>query len=141
MIDEQSFLLSFDTPFMGSQDLRMEGVRVVHFHDSDSESSSDDRDDRSINSERPSRRKRFPFRMRETADMGNRGCECDQCTELGMIVKQTRYRDYDDVDPNGEPPNRDHFFSLLDRAVGAFSLKERVFGESFCHWRIAFMFL
>lgn len=126
MIDEQSFLISMETPYLGSQDLNREGVTVLYQSDSDS---SDDDDNQDDNSGKGKRRKWSPFRIIETADMGNRGCECEHCAKLGLIVKGTRYREYDDVDPNGEPPNRDHFFSLLDRTIGGFSLKERVLGK------------
>jgi hypothetical protein len=134
MVDAQSFLFSFNTPFLGSRDLLMDGIRLSRYHDSGSESSSDeDSDDQSVSKSRPNRRRKAPLAvLRGSAGMGNRGCECDECMNQEVMVKQTRYRDYDEVDPNGDPPNRDHFFSLCDRVVGAFALKERAFGKSFC---------
>jgi len=129
MIDEQSFILALETPFLGGNDLRQDGMSVIY--DSDSESSDESSDDqREIIARKV--HKRSPFMKHDTAYMGNRGCECDQCTKLGVLVKQTRYREYDDVDPNGEPPNTDHFFSLCGRSVGGFYLKERVFGKNTC---------
>jgi hypothetical protein len=104
-------------------------VRVYQTSSSESSSEEEDRNN-SIRIQKKCR-KWSPIRMLETADMGNRGCECDQCAQLGVMEKQTRYREYDDVDLNGDPPNRNHFFSLADHAVGGISLKERAFGKGF----------
>ena len=116
MVDHQSFIPFRETPYLGSQDLQSEVVRAYQTSSSESSGKEEGRDN-SIWIQKK-RRKLSPFRMLETADMGNRGCECNQCAQLGVMVKQARYREYDDVDLNGDPPNRNHFFSLADRAVG-----------------------
>jgi len=88
----------------------------------------------------PIRRKRQPQggsliarRQRNREGMINRGCECDSCIKLDPENKKTTFRQYDDVDPKGKPPgDTQHFFSLCDRSVYAFALKERSFGKSLC---------
>lgn len=90
----------------------------------DSESEVSDSSDDEVRRPRPSK-----LRSRTRRDV-DRGwcCECDKCIEREDVPRGNTYREYDDVDPAVVPGNRDHFFSLMDRDVLAFALKERKFG-------------
>lgn len=62
--------------------------------------------------------------------MINRGCECENCIKLESNSKRATFRHYDEVDPKGPPPgDQNHFFSLCEREICAFALKERSFGK------------
>ncbi|KAH8903522.1 P-loop containing nucleoside triphosphate hydrolase protein [Coniochaeta sp. PMI_546] len=59
----------------------------------------------------------------------SQGCECEACSKLERDVttgQNTTYRHYDGIEPSDDPPvDKQNFFSLCDRSVFAFALKER----------------
>jgi len=105
--------------------------------DSDSDSGNRNAHDSDSDADLPRRARKRTLRLRQQdsrESMNSRGCECEECAKVGAVKKvKATYRHYDDVDPNGDPPNQDHFFSLCDRDVLAFSLKDRAFGTFLEH--------
>lgn len=95
--------------------------------DSDSDSDGNDEDSSNESGRRPTRKK---IGFRERREIGKScGCECEDCIDRDETKRRISYRDYDDVDPKGHPPNEKHFFLLCNRDVLAFALKERAFGD------------
>ena len=99
---------------------------------SDSESDSDgERSTTRHGRGRDRRRRREGRRIRLERAGISKGwsCQCENCVGKEATRHGTTFSEYNDVDPKGNPPNRQHFFFLLDRDVPAFSLRDREFGE------------
>ena len=65
----------------------------------------------------------------DEAATGTSGCECEKCSAKRDTRRQAFFQDYDEVDPKGEPPNRDNFFFLMPEFIPAFILNERTWGK------------
>jgi hypothetical protein len=126
MVDFQSFLLTANAP---DSPMKKDFARSPMKRDSDSDFNSGSSSESEVELSPRSRAKPRRNQQDLREPVGNRGCECDQCTKLDLDVIPTTYRIYDDVDPGKEPPNRDHFFSLCSRDLLAFSIKEHCFGK------------
>ncbi|KAG9242578.1 hypothetical protein BJ878DRAFT_163156 [Calycina marina] len=61
----------------------------------------------------------------EEAGTGTSGCECEKCKDNRSARPPGLFQEYDEVDPEDDPPNRENFFFLMPRLAPSFILYER----------------
>jgi hypothetical protein len=107
------------------------GDRFSYDDYSDSESGCDDGSDGDRRGPSGKSGRRFRRLRLERPSIGKGwSCECENCLGREDTSHSITFYNYDSVDPQGEPPNKDHYFFLCDRNVPAFSLRDREFGKT-----------
>jgi hypothetical protein len=126
MVDFESWILDWVTRRSHSK------YRQFDWVGSDDDSSSSNSDSSSgSETEQASQYliSRVMRKRRRRRDVGkNRGCECEHCIRDEDFSQGITYRDYEGLEPGQTPADEEHFYSLCETEVKAFSLKERAFG-------------